>query len=158
MEKKLFPEKPIFKVKKKHAWRDRFIRGIEICALVLVILGTIVWLLFSSKFSLTDFVKNLGNSLKPKIASESARKNLSEVDQIKKLLEGKKLFDINSIEKTKEGDFQVNSMKGETFIFSNEKNLEEQVSTLQTLLAKAKIEGKSLKKVDFRFSKVVVEY
>src|SRR3989344_8750702 len=158
MQKKIYSEKPVFKVENKHAWRDKFIRIIEIGLVVIVIAGTIVWLLLASHFSFARLFASLGNSIKPKVTSNSATRNLSDVEELKKLLSERKLVDINSVEKTNEGSFQVKSKSGEIFIFSHEKNLEEQVSTLQTLLAKAKIEGKSLKKADFRFSKIVVEY
>lgn len=158
MQKKSYLEKPVFKVEKKHAWRDKFIRGVEVGSLVVVVIGTFVWLLISSNFSFEALFAGLGNELKPKIASNSVTKNLSVADTLKKLLTEKRLADVSSIEKTTEGDFQVKSSSGQIFIFSHEKNLDEQVSTLQTLLAKAKIEGRSLKKVDFRFSKIAVEY
>ena len=158
MQKKLYSEKPIFEVKKKHAWRGKFIRGVEIAALVLVVLGTIAWLLLSSNFSPNKLFANLANVLKQKIASEEAKKKLSKIEQLNWQLKEKKLFEVKSVEETAEGDFQVKSAKDQVVFFSREKNFDEQVSTLQTLLAKAKIEGKGFKKADFRFSKVVVEY
>jgi len=158
MQKKIYSEKPVFKVQKKHAWRDKFIRIIEIGLVVVVISGTVVWLLLSSNFSFEKLFKTFGNSVKPKITSNSATRKLSDEEKLKQLFSERKLIDVSSFEKTKEGDFQVSSKSGEVFIFSHEKNLDEQVSTLQTLFAKAKIEGKSLKKVDFRFSKIVVEF
>ncbi len=158
MDKRINPQKPVFKVKQKHAWRDKFIRSVELGLVFLVVIGTIVWLLLSSNFSFDKLFGDISTVLKPKIASESATKNLSNEEKIKKFLSEKHLVEVASISKTKEEDFEIKSKNGQTIVFSKEKSIEEQVSTLQTLLAKAKIEGKSLKKADFRFSKIVVEY
>ena len=50
------------------------------------------------------------------------------------------------------------SKTGVTIFFSKEKNFRESISTLQTLLAKAKIDNKTVKQVDFRFDKIIVKY
>ena len=57
-----------------------------------------------------------------------------------------------------ENDISVKAKNGPTILFSTKKSLTDQVSTLQTLLTKAKIDNKAIKKVDFRFEKIVVEY
>ncbi len=111
-----------------------------------------------SNFSFSRFFQQISSSLKPKVASDQATKNLSASDRLKLLIQEKSLFEISNLTVTAEGDFQVQAKSGQIFVFSAQKDLSEQVATLQTLLSKAKIENKSFKKVDFRFDKIVVEY
>jgi len=158
MNKRINSQRPVFTVEKKHAWRDRFIRSVEIILVAAVALGTGVWLLVSSNFSFEGLLGGLTSSLSPRTSTSSAVRDLSPEDKIRALIQEEHLLEIASVTKTPQGDFEVKSKSGQLIIFSQEKNLEEQVSTLQNLLAKAKIEGKGLKKADFRFSKIVVEY
>lgn len=53
---------------------------------------------------------------------------------------------------------EAESHEGTTAVFSRQKNLEDQIGVLQTVLKSYKIEGKVLKKVDLRFDKPVVIY
>lgn len=48
--------------------------------------------------------------------------------------------------------------EGGQIIFSREKDFNSQVDSLQIILSRLKIEGKKVKKVDFRFDKPVVVY
>jgi len=158
MSENLYSGKSIFQIRKKFAWKTKIVRFVEIILAFIVLAGTILWLVFSTNFSFPNFFKSLGNSLKPKIASNTAKKNLSDEELLKKLLSEKNLLEVKFLEKTSEKDYKIVTKDGINIYFAKDKSFEDQVSTLQILLAKAKIEGKSLKKVDFRFSKIIVEY
>jgi hypothetical protein len=158
MAKTLNTEKPVFKIEKKHAWRDRLINIVELSLLALVVIGTVVWVLLSSNFSPTNLINNLSETIKPKVSTQSSNQKSTVEDEIRKLFKESIILEIDQVVRTEEGDYEIKCKQGQIVYFSKEKSIGEQVSTLQTLLAKAKIEGKNLKKADFRFAKIVVEY
>lgn len=149
---------PVFKIKKKHSWKDRLIRLVERLLILAVVVGTGIWLLAASHFSPRSFFSTLGKDLRPQATFESQPKVQSKEDQLRAAINQTKVLEIGSIVKTPQGDFQVDSTGGIVVIFSQNKDFAAQVATLQTLLAKARIDNKALKKVDFRFEKIVVEY
>lgn len=149
---------PVFKINKKHAWRSNLLNLVEVGLIILVIAGTFVWLLVASRFSFSGVINTLSRTLKPQATFESTPKYQTAESELRAAIENEKVFEIDSITKTSEGDFSVKAKSNLTVIFSAGKSFSEQVSTLQTLLAKARIESKTLKKVDFRFAKIVVEY
>lgn len=53
--------------------------------------------------------------------------------------------------------FQVRLSGGEEILFSREKNLHDQVASLQLILSRLTIEGKAVKRLDLRFDKPVIE-
>ena len=67
-------------------------------------------------------------------------------------------MNIISIDKQTAGYAVIKSKEGVEVIISEDKDLDFQVRTLQTLLSKAKIEKRILLLVDFRFEKLVVRY
>ncbi|HSX57650.1 MAG TPA: hypothetical protein VLE47_00065 [Candidatus Saccharimonadales bacterium] len=150
---------PVFSVNKKHAWRDTASKIVGLILIALVILGTLFWLLFSTHFSFSNSFKGVLANLSPKIATTETKKKVeSEQDKLRVLLQKAKLFEIESITKTDEGDFLVKGKDNLVVYFSSDKDLASQVTTLQSLLTKARIENKAFKKVDFRFEKTVVQY
>lgn len=149
---------PIFQVEKKHGQRNRLLRFFEVLVIFLVVIGTIVWVLAANKFSFGDFVADIADKIRPKTSTSAPTRQLSKEEQIRQLVSKNSLFEIVSTTKTAEGDFEVLAKDGLIVVFSGIKDLEQQLSTLQTLLTKAKIDNKSLKKVDFRFDKTVVVY
>lgn len=149
---------PFFSVKKKFSWKDRVIKFLELGLIVLVIIGTLFWLLVSSHFSFNKFFSVVVNNVKPKISSSSAQKVTSDEDKIKQLLKTSGVMQVVSVTKFPEGYLEVHSKEGLVVYFSLAKNLQDEVTTLQTLASKAKIDNKSLKIVDFRFNKIVVQY
>ncbi len=149
---------PFFSVKKKFSWKDRVIRFLELGLIALVILGTLFWLLISSHFSFNKFLSGVVNNIQPKISSSSAQKVTSDEDKIKQLLKTNNVIQVVSVTKSQEGYLEVHSKEGLIVYFSLAKNLQDEVTTLQTLSSKAKIDNKSLKIVDFRFNKIVVQY
>jgi hypothetical protein len=67
------------------------------------------------------------------------------------------LFEVTTVENM--GEYlTVQTRQGTVLFISSEKSLDDQVRTLQTLLAKARIDKRELAIVDFRFDKLVVSY
>jgi hypothetical protein len=149
---------PVFNVQKKHAWRDVLLRFVSLILIGSVVLGTLVWLLVVSGFSFQKFLNMSLEALKPQVQQEKKVDGLTPEEELRVLIDQDKLFEIESLTKTAEGDFVVVAKNGPTVIFTVKKSLTDQLTTLQTLLTKAKIDNKALKKVDFRFAKIVVEY
>jgi len=146
----------VFVAPKVHG-RVRNIRLIiEILLLVVVIIGTAFSLFASSDFSLAAGVEKLKTVVSLKKQSSPAGK-LSAEERVRALID-KKLLNITSLEGSGAGFTTIRSLEGVTVIISNQKDLENQARALQTLLSKAKIEGKVVDLVDFRFDKIVVHY
>lgn len=148
----------VFTVKKKHAWRDQFLRYIGLGLILLVVVGTVFWLLFAANFSFEEFFSKAIAKLKPEIKNQVTTKVLTKEEQLKETIVQDKVFEIEALSTTAEGDYLVKAKDGLQVFFSSTKNFADQVRTLQTLLTKARIDNKALKKVDFRFEKIVVEY
>lgn len=149
---------PIFKIKKKNLWRDKALRFVGLFLIGLVIFGTFIWLSNLTNFSLSTFFQNIGNRIRPEIKQEEKIEELTMEEELKNLINQEKIVEIESVSKTAEKDILLKTRQGLVIIFSAKKSLTDQVTTLQTLLTKAKIENKALKKVDFRFEKIIVEY
>lgn len=149
---------PVFTIQKKHAWRDQIIRWVSVGLVIVVLAGTLIWLLVSARFSFGNFFSDQIQRLKPEIKQEKVKENLTPEQELIILIEERKVLQIDSISQTAEGDLQLRSKEGTVVIFAVEKSLTDQLTTLQTLLTKAKIDNKALKKVDFRFEKIVIEY
>lgn len=147
----------VFEVKKKHSWRVNLIRWLEISLILIVLLGTTVWLLSQSNFSMEKFFQDVKDKFQPKIAVKKVISQKNQKQTLQETIESEKVFEIESIKEVQNG-FEVKSKNSATVIFAKDKDLSNQVRTLQTLLAKAKIDNKSVKRVDFRFEKIVVQY
>lgn len=151
------PSVPVFQVKKKHSWRANLIRVLEILLIIVVLLGTLVWYLLQSHFSLNNFLHSLQQTLTPKIEQKTQAKQQLARDQLKQSIQNSRVFEIDAINEVSDG-YEVRAKGGLVVVFSKEKDFDETISTLQTLLAKAKIDNKTIKRVDFRFDKIIVEY
>nr|MBI5456036.1 hypothetical protein [Candidatus Levybacteria bacterium] len=57
-----------------------------------------------------------------------------------------------------DGSLVVELMDGSNIIFSQKKDIKNQISSLQLVLSRLTIEGKKLKSLDFRFNNPVVSY
>lgn len=147
----------VFEVKKKHSWRGRLLKVFEIALIAIVLFGTVVWLLIQSHFSVNNFVRQISEKLRPEVSTPNTRELKSAKDALRKSIESQKAFEIETISEVTEG-YEVRLKHNAIVIFSNLKDFGQQVTTLQTLLAKAKIDNKTIKKVDFRFEKIVVQY
>lgn len=149
---------PIFSVRRKHAWRDQILRYISLILIGTVVLGTAVWFLISANFSWAKFMTQFLEKVRPEIKKEEKLIVESKEDELKMLIEKDKIVDIDAIGKTLEGNISLKVKNGPQVFFAVKKSLVDQVATLQTLLTKAKIDNKAIKKVDFRFEKIIVEY
>lgn len=152
------PSVPVFTIEKKHAWRDILLRWVGLALVLIVLLGTVVWYLVASNFSFEKTFESLVERLKPEVKKEQKIEVTRPEQELSALIEKDKVIEIESLKRTSEGDLTVKAKSGPVIIFAIEKSLTDQVATLQTLLTKAKIDNKALKKVDFRFEKIVVEY
>ncbi len=148
----------VFTVKKKHAWRSQLLRFIGTGLILLVLVGTVAWLVVSANFSLSQFLSKQLQSLKPEVREQEMKKTATKEEQLSALVDKDKVVEIDSITKTPEEDLLLKAKNGPVVFFAARKSLTDQVATLQTLLTKAKIDNKALKKVDFRFDKTVIEY
>ena len=147
----------LFTVKKKHAWREQLVRLIGFGLVLVVLLGTGIWLLMSANLSLGGFLSKQLQKLRPEVKQEEVKKATTKAEELQTLIADNKVLEVQSLTMTAEGDLLLQSKSGTVVIFAVKKSLTDQVATLQTLLTKAKIDSKALKKVDFRFEKVVVE-
>ena len=148
---------PLFEVKKKHSWRGRLISAIEIGLILVVLVGTVVWVLWQSHFSFGNFVKQISEKLRPEIVVQKNTRDKTAKEDLRNLIESQKVFEIEYFNDTTNG-FEVKGKNNAIVVFSTAKDFAEQVTTLQTLLAKAKIDNKVIKRIDFRFEKIVVQY
>ncbi len=148
---------PVFQVKKKHSWRGRLVRLLEVLLIVLVLFGTLVWYLMQSHFCFNNFFVSVSERLSIKVEQPKGKKEQTDQEKLKSTIVESKVFEIESIKNAQEG-FEVKSKTGLTVFFSKEKNFDESIRTLQTLLAKAKIDNKTVKQIDFRFDKIIVKY
>lgn len=151
------PSVPVFQVKKKHSWRANLIRLLEVLLITVVLIGTLIWYLLQSHFSLSNFLHSAQQTLIPKIDQKTQVKQQLAQDQLKQSIQDSRVFEIDTINDVQDG-FEVKAKSGLVVVFSKEKDFGETISTLQTLLAKAKIDNKTIKHVDFRFDKIIVEY
>src|SRR3989344_6420033 len=147
----------VFSIQKVHHPKIRFLAAIEVILILIVILGKAVGFLNFKKISPAKFFGNLPLTLVPKQATESVQKRVSFEEQVKSLLKDSSAVVAKS-ETTAEGSLLITAGEGTKIYFNASRDTAEQVTTLQTVLSKAKIDGKQVKKVDFRFDKLVVEY
>ena len=96
--------------------------------------------------------------ISPKILEPNApaKKNDRSDQIIRNLPKG--LFTFKKLEKKTDTDLVVTSQQGTTALFSLTKNLDFQLTTLQNILTKAKINKRKVTKVDLRFAKVAVVF
>lgn len=117
----------------------------------LIILGCVVGFLLAQKL----FVKN--SYLSP--LSKLQEKNLSQADteNIDLLTDGLKQqkIDVASV-KQQDVSYVVTLKDGATIIFSAQKNINSQISSLQVILSRLTMEGRLFRQLDLRFDKPVI--
>ena len=146
-----------FVVPKTHR-RQKLIRvAIEVSVIVSVFVGTILSLVRFSNFSFEEATEKFLNTISLREPTYKTVKETTFGGKIEQLINGK-VLNVVSIEETKEGNFEIKSKEGVIVVIAENKDLEFQARTLQTLLAKAKIEKRQVALVDFRFDKLVVRY
>lgn len=76
---------------------------------------------------------------------------------IEKKLKEKRIETI-SLETEKDLNYKIILKNGEEIIFDRNKNIDGQLSSLQLILNQLKIEGKALKRLDFRYQKPIITF
>lgn len=129
--------------KERSKYRIRTLLILLICLSLLIVATEYLYLNFS--FGRINFISPVGKVGKSQVASlESAldKKNISFAS-----------VNINS-----DGSFAVELKGGGEIILSAKKDLDTQLSSLQLILSRLTIEGKKLKKLDFRYDNPVVSF
>jgi hypothetical protein len=147
---------PIFSPGEIHRPKLRFLKLVEVLLIVLVLGGTTAAFINFKGDAVKNFFQSLPSKFSPQQEKKEVEVPVSFEDQLKINLVAASLK-ADTFQKTTEGDFLVGIGKTNIF-FDDGKDSASQVSTLQTVLSKAKIEGRQIKKVDFRFENVVVEF
>jgi len=133
----------------RKARRERQKKKVKFFIFLLVIL-------FLSLILITFSYKKLfypkGSFLNP-VSKES----LDKESKLNQLLNGKNIGFVNT-SMLYDSSYLVNLKDGEQVIFSGKKNLDIQVSSLQLMLTRLKIEGKKFKILDFRYDNPVVSF
>jgi hypothetical protein len=143
-------------VPKEHKKTKRLIFVIELALILVLLVGTAFTLLGPEFFSPENLWKSIKTRVTLKTPQESKETTNFE-DSIRNLVD-RKLLGISTIKRSDKGFYTLKSREGVSVIISENKDLESQVRTLQTVLSKAKIEKKKINLVDFRFEKLVVRY
>lgn len=86
-----------------------------------------------------------------------SKENLDKESRLNQLLNDKNVG-FSNISILYDSSYLVNLKEGEQVIFSARKDLKSQVSSLQLMLARLKIEGKKFKILDFRYDNPVVSF
>lgn len=158
--KKYFKKKETneFEIEKPNTKAKKTLLFFEIILVGLVLSGTIWGTVRFTNFSLVDFFQGSLYRVVP-IAPES---NLSEIKQSKAeiLIESlpEEVFELKEVKEETSNELKLLSADGTTVIFSLNKDVEFQLTTLQNLLTKAKINKKKVKSIDLRYEKAVVVY
>lgn len=132
---------------KKRKIKTRFFQQIKIFFIALMgmlVLVGIVYLIFSLFFSQKQLF------ISPLALQKNANRN-----QVDEMLE-KSGIAFTSVENTKDSTYLVNLKDGGQVIITQNKNVQNQISSLQLILSRLTIEGKRFKSLDFRYDKPVV--
>lgn len=89
--------------------------------------------------------------------SPIAQNKASVVIVLEKELE-KSNISFKSVQAKQDGSLLIELSDGGSIIFSQKKDIKNQISSLQLVLTRLTIEGKKLKSLDFRFNNPVVSY
>ncbi len=158
--KKYFRKKELNNVelKKPNTKAKKILLLVEILLILMVIAGTAFSLIKFLNFSPTEYFQDNIYKVAPKspIPIPQTRVKDKEDEIIEALPE--ELFTLKSIESNTQDELRIISKQGTLAIFSLGKNVDSQLSTLQSLLTKAKMNKKKVKKIDLRFDKVVIVY
>lgn len=139
--------------KKKRRWR----LIIEFIFIGVVVVGSAVTFLQWGNFSYRGAFDEFKEVLSIQKETPLTKSGISVEEKIKDIYD-KKIIKITSVDYSNPDFIMIKSQEKVIVVISTSKNLEEQANTLQNVLTKAKIEGKSVTLVDFRFEKLVVRY
>ena len=158
--KRLFRKRETNRVelKKPNTRARKTLLFFEILLVLLVLIGTAFGILKLIEFSPSNFIQQHIYKLSPVTP-------LSKVDEVDKsrtqlIIESlpKEVFELGKVQDESLQELRLLSNQGTLAIFSLEKDADFQLTTLQNLLTKAKINKKRVKSIDLRFDKAVVVY
>lgn len=138
----MLPKKTITKRQKKKASRRK-------SGEVLIFFGLI---LIAISLFYTVFLEK-----EPLYVSPLSKNQTSVNSLIEKKIKEKKIV-YESFETTKDFNFKVVLKEGGEVIIDRNRDINSQLSSLQLILSKLKIEGKALKRLDFRFEKPIISF
>lgn len=155
MSPKHFRQKDV--IPKIHKEKRRWRLIIEFLFIGVVVVGSLVTFLQFKGISYERTFEKFMGVFSIQREKSLAKPEISMKEKIQDIFD-KKILKITSIDDSNEEYITIKSKEKTTVVLSTTKDLEEQSKTLQSVLAKAKIEGKSVSLVDFRFEKLVVRY
>lgn len=155
MSPKHFRQKDV--IPKIHKKRRRWRLIIEFLFIGVVVVGSLVTFLQFKDISYERVFEKFRGVLSIQRETLLVKPGVSTEEKIESIFD-KKILKITSIDDSNEEYITIKSEEKTTVVLSTTKDLQEQSKTLQSALAKAKIEGKSVILVDFRFEKLVVRY
>jgi hypothetical protein len=95
---------------------------------------------------------------KPKpIISPLSKNQQTSIKQIELSIKNKNIEYI-SVSTQKDSNYIIKLKNGAEVILDSGKNIDQELSSLQLILSQLKIEGKTLKRLDFRFQKPIIVY
>lgn len=149
---------PVFVTKKFNKRKNSFFNLVAAIILILVLFGTLTPLILHTKETISQ---GLGRVL----ALVASNEQTETVQPLEKSFEDRlrqeldpTFFEVKEFRSVDDFSLAAISNQNIEAIFSSREDLKKQVSSLQTLLVKSRIESKPIKKVDLRFNKLVVEY
>lgn len=149
-------EKKLFSLQRKNRTNTLLFNLVVILLLLFVLISTLAPLLSSLGVSMLHAI----DTIKTNLTYGQAVVNPLEPsfsDQIKEKVDPS-IFEIKEFKGIDNYSIEVTSTQGVIALFGIEKDLGNQVSSLQTLLVKSRIEAKRVKRIDLRFNKTIVEY
>src|SRR3989344_1841847 len=153
LEKKKYT---VFTPTKEHSKKRRLIFLVEVIAVVTIASGTAIFFLIPKDFSTQNLLGTFRNIISLKKTENSLEEKTFE-NLLKEAVDGK-ILHVTSINNSNQGFYTLESTEGLKVIFNENKALDGQVRTLQTLLSKAKIDRERVIFVDLRFDKLVIRY
>ena len=138
----MLPRKTITKRQKKERSRKKL-------GLILLFLGLV---LISLSLFFTAFLEKPDKLISPLSQDQSSFNS-----KIESGLKNKKISFVK-VETLKDLNYQITLDDKSRAIIDSNKSIEVQLSSLQLILTQLKIEGKSFKRLDFRFQKPVISF
>lgn len=147
-----------FEIKKPNTKAKKTLLFFEIGLVVLVLSGTIWGVVSLTNFSFLNFfqenvIKVVPITPEPKIGEIKQSKSEALIASLPE-----EVFQLEKIKEETSNELKLLSTEDTTVIFSLNKDIEFQLTTLQNLLTKAKINKKKVKRIDLRYEKAVVNY
>jgi hypothetical protein len=142
---------------KIHTKKRRWLLVIEIFFVVLVAIGSLFSIMRLNDVAFKDTIEDLRERLAPQQEKAKTGDEVTIEGSVREVFH-KKPLSITSITKTSDDFITIRTKEKTTVVVSTKQDLEDQAKTLQNVISKAKIEGKGISLVDFRYEKLVVRY